>query len=807
MQRFLDSLKNNRLAAVLLLILPLPLFFSYLQTTSLLDPLKNLAMDWRFLARGPIEAPIRTVYVNFDEVTNNTFGQEFFPREVHAQAGKAILGAGEARALFYDIVFSAITASRAVNVGFLYEQDLAMGNMVKSYPGKVILAAWYSNQFFSFMDRPSTLPLKWKNSIHEGAYDSLTNAYPEVPVYPIWNPFTAGGDKAYGRIGLINVDMETSAGPAPRWMPLYTEVTSPVHVRNYLANLVRFSDLSAKGQVQYFFEEKGEDQYAFGVNMGGMKMETDVFPKVIPVSFFTAAVELLLAYHGWDTQEAVSLSEEELILSDPEAEGEAYRIPLTEGQLAEINWFSPWDSLEAGDHDDASVQDIVRQLNQLHRNFAETEPEKRLERLDRILERLRALKEDPYNPKMSLAVVYFLSLLHGQEDYSVNDPAVSERAGSFLKDFFKDSVVLVGPTDPTMQDVAPAPMDPGNVPRVSAHGNLFKTILTGKFLRRLPLWLDLTLVTVPSEETAQEFARLVSGGQSFAAAGKALGVGDAVVEAEWLRAKDMDPAILKAAIVLPEGQITGPVRSARGWHVVRNDLIWHVSPFVYQQDNVADLARFEVVERAIETQSNVPARFVALLENETRRYLAERALARGESQGPFFWRSYDKYIEEFGDTVEFKIAEATFDSYDKAADGLDYITAPIARATEGFEPEYDFDAMSWEEKWVSPAKIAPGLSRAIVGAPFHVERGPIEIGGTYYLFVVLDKRGGPSYYYDERGRYFEQPGMQSWDPSDVLADLRANAEIAFLDPLAVAAHSAERLPFRALLDAFQLPEQ
>ena len=52
---------------------------------------------------------------------------------------------------------------------------------------------------------------------------------------------------------------------------------------------------------------------------------------------------------------------------------------------------------------------------------------------------------------------------------------------------FKDAIVLIGPTDVlTFHDAAPTPFDDRDVPKVSVHGNLFKTIVSGRYIRRLP---------------------------------------------------------------------------------------------------------------------------------------------------------------------------------------------------------------------------------------------------------------------------------------------------------------------------------
>ena len=55
---------------------------------------------------------------------------------------------------------------------------------------------------------------------------------------------------------------------------------------------------------------------------------------------------------------------------------------------------------------------------------------------------------------------------------------------------FKDSIVLIGPEEATFQDLGPTPFDNVAVPKVSAHGNLLKTLANQEYLHRLPIKVD-----------------------------------------------------------------------------------------------------------------------------------------------------------------------------------------------------------------------------------------------------------------------------------------------------------------------------
>ncbi len=121
------------------------------------------------------------------------------------------------------------------------------------------------------------------------------------------------------------------------------------------------------------------------------------------------------------------------------ADGQAlHSIPLRHRQLVDINWFSPWD---AG----------------VHQSFIE--------------------------------VYVYAEMLRSKDE--------AERRSAqeyFAQNEWKDAVVLVGPVDPLLQDLATTPMDDRPVPKVGVHGNLLKTIVTGLFLQRPSLWLNHALI-------------------------------------------------------------------------------------------------------------------------------------------------------------------------------------------------------------------------------------------------------------------------------------------------------------------------
>jgi len=67
-----------------------------------------------------------------------------------------------------------------------------------------------------------------------------------------------------------------------------------------------------------------------------------------------------------------------------------------------------------------------------------------------------------------------------------SEKAEEKKAAETFFEQFKDTIILVGPVDPLLQDLAATPFDSIPVPRVGVHGNLLKTIITGHRLSHLP---------------------------------------------------------------------------------------------------------------------------------------------------------------------------------------------------------------------------------------------------------------------------------------------------------------------------------
>jgi adenylate cyclase len=114
-------------------------------------------------------------------------------------------------------------------------------------------------------------------------------------------------------------------------------------------------------------------------------------------------------------------------------------IPLVMGQLVEPNWFNGWST---GPDHHASLVDVIAFGNAARDGTPEE----------------KQLAEKFFEP-------------------------------------FRDSIVLIGPVDPLLKDLSVMPLSgPAPVPRVSVHGNLLKTLVSGRFIHRLPVPANIALI-------------------------------------------------------------------------------------------------------------------------------------------------------------------------------------------------------------------------------------------------------------------------------------------------------------------------
>jgi adenylate cyclase len=164
-----------------------------------------------------------------------------------------------------------------------------------------------------------------------------------------------------------------------------------------------------------------------------------LFAPVDTITYDHMALQLARLYWGLP-RDGIKIGTDTITLVDKAGKARAV-IPLTHHQDLEINWFSSW------------------------------------------------LSKD-YTPRAS-----FSDVLQYARALKSTVPAERKNAEEFFAQF-NDSVVLIGAVDLLMHDVAATPLDSVPVPRVSVHGNLLKTIVSGIYLRRLHFAGEIAILLV-----------------------------------------------------------------------------------------------------------------------------------------------------------------------------------------------------------------------------------------------------------------------------------------------------------------------
>lgn len=413
------------------LLIPIPVIWVVLVHFEVLAGLENIATDWRFQVRGELPDPLPIYYVEIDGAFLEAYGERPWNRALFAGSAAAMLEVGQAKAVFFDIVLSKVTASQMVPKELLVQGDEVLGQVVRAYGIKILLGASYSGIKMEHMDRPAVFPM-----VETGGYNPSINPYPETPTYPVVDP-------NWGRAVLVNTALAENHGATPRWVPMFAETEGPVHMRNFAIGMVDHLDLPRQIEVEGRDEpvpNPRETENSIEV------LDTDLsvirsLPRNTARDFYAAGLELAALYYDLIPEVAITRSEDgnSLELRDFD-ENLVTRIPVTKKQLVEVNWFNSY--------------------------YSEA------------------------NKRVSLsAVLAGLEIIRNPD----SDPADQEKALDFFADF-KDHVVLVGAQDYLLQDVAPTPFDSVDVPKMGMHGNLLRTIVSGEYITRVPFWLHAVIL-------------------------------------------------------------------------------------------------------------------------------------------------------------------------------------------------------------------------------------------------------------------------------------------------------------------------
>ncbi|HVU36351.1 MAG TPA: adenylate/guanylate cyclase domain-containing protein [Opitutaceae bacterium] len=160
---------------------------------------------------------------------------------------------------------------------------------------------------------------------------------------------------------------------------------------------------------------------------------TRIVPAYVPTGvrpYFHLSLELARLYWGLPVG-SIKVGRDAITFARPGGPVVA-RVPLRYHQMLEVNWFTRWNSL--------------------------------------------------YTSHIEFSTLYKYAAAAASDD-----PAERAAGRKFFSDpGFKDAVVLVGPVDPLLQDLAPTSLDAHSVPRVGVHGNLLMTIVSGRYLRHVP---------------------------------------------------------------------------------------------------------------------------------------------------------------------------------------------------------------------------------------------------------------------------------------------------------------------------------
>ncbi|MFZ4482570.1 MAG: CHASE2 domain-containing protein [Chthoniobacterales bacterium] len=174
------------------------------------------------------------------------------------------------------------------------------------------------------------------------------------------------------------------------------------------------------------------------INMVGESVrDVPFFARAGEHTYLPMSLQLALIHWGVDASR-VEIGPDAMVVRD-NADATLARIPLILGQLVQPNWFSAWDS-------DQNIRtSIVNVIAQGELARTGTDEEKAAAR-----------------------------------EFFAN---------------FRDTFVLIGATDPLLKDNSVLPLS-GAVPapRVSIHGNLLKTLVSGRFLQRPPVWANVLTI-------------------------------------------------------------------------------------------------------------------------------------------------------------------------------------------------------------------------------------------------------------------------------------------------------------------------
>lgn len=439
---------------LILLLAVIPLGWWVLDYVKVLGVPNNIAENSMFRFRGEIPAydstrpdhpPLKVVYVDVDAPTVNFLGERPWSRQYYARMINTLFTEGHIKAVGFDFMLSpAGMKSELVDKKKAKDNDTILGQVLQNFPNS-FTSTIYSDTEVSF-----DLPVQSTgNQAEAGAKNPPPNHQSRMAAFPYLyqgghddpanNPYPEsptfpimGIERI--RTGMIDVATQFNGDGVPdnipRWIPLFAETKGTEHTDNFIFGLFSYYGNEIDPS---FIVDQGDKVQIINPE-GGNPL---VLAKVQDVTFYNLSVKLALAFLGLN-EKNIKRSESALDIVNDKG-GPMLHIPLTERQLVEINWFSKWDN-------------------------------------------------PVLNPHLS-----FLDVVEADSAIVSKDPAQKAAAEKIFEQL-KDAIVLVGPVDPILQDIAPTPFDAHAVPKVGVYGNLLKTFFSGLYIHRAPGWIKTVLL-------------------------------------------------------------------------------------------------------------------------------------------------------------------------------------------------------------------------------------------------------------------------------------------------------------------------
>ena len=422
-----------------------PLAWWGLDCLKVFGRIDNLAESWMYQFRGEIPAtdntkpghpPLKVIYVDVDGPAVKFLGERPWSREYYAKVINALFEYGGIKAVGLDFVFSpAGVKSSMLDKKRVHDNDDILRQAMEKYPGAIIATVYSEVQHSAATNKNMQVSTALKQAdfpyIYLGYVDPAKNAYPESPTFPLINT-----DRIH--TGMIDVDTNYNADgvadSVPRWVPMFAETIGPDHTNNIIDGYLafQFTDPDLNGPNSPLRVDQGDTVMVLNPD-GGPPYK---LPKIQDITFYNLSIKLALAYLGLD-EKNVKRNPDSLQIVDHD-DKVLINVPLREQQLVEINWFSKW--------------------------------------INPVL-----------NPRYS-----FLQVMDHGSKWEAGTPEEQAQAKEFFQPF-KDAIVLIGPVDPILQDLAPTPFDAEAQPKVGVYGNLLKTFFSNEYIHRLPGWVESVL--------------------------------------------------------------------------------------------------------------------------------------------------------------------------------------------------------------------------------------------------------------------------------------------------------------------------